>query len=137
MATNCIIGLVKEDGSVEGITCHWDGGPYGVGQTLVYCYGQEETERLIDLGAISTLGDYVEPPAGVEHSFENPHDNVTVAYRRDRGDMLGGWLDGASVKDFLLRAPSTLYTYLYVDGDWYLHVANDPDGLRLAPALMR
>ena len=137
MATNSIIGMVMEDGSVEGITCHWDGGPYGVGRTLVHCYGQEETKRLIDLGAISTLGELVEPPAGVAHSFKSPHPGVTVAYERDRGDVPQRALEGRNVEDFLLRAPSTLYTYIWLDGDWYLHIANDPDGLRLAPALVR
>ena len=137
MATNCIIGMVMVDGSVEGITCHWDGHPYGVGETLVRCYGEEEAERLISLGAISTLGELVEPPAGAEHSFDNPYPNVTVAYQRDRGDGYFEALEGSSVGDFLQRAPSTIFTYLFVDNEWYLHIANDPDGLRLAPALVR
>ena len=137
MATNCIIGMVMEDGSVEGITCHWNGDPHGVGETLVHCYGEEETERLISLGAISTLGELVEPPAGAEHSFWNPYPGVTVAYQRDRSDVLRMVLEGKSIEDFLHRAPSTTYAYLLVDGDWYLHIANDPNGLRLAPALAR
>lgn len=137
MATSCIIGMVMEDGSVEGITCHWDGGIRGVGETLVHCYGEEETERLISLGAISTLGEFVEPPAGAEHSFRIPYPGVTVAYQRDRGDAPSRVLAGESIEDFLHNAPSTTYIYLLVDGDWYLHVANDPNGLRLAPALAR
>jgi len=137
MATNCIIGMVMEDGSVEGITCHWDGGVRGVGETLVHCYGEEETARLIALGAISTLGELVEPPAGVEHSFEKPYPGVTVAYQRDRGDIPCQGIEGKNVEDFLCSAPSTIYAYLLEDGDWVLHIANDPNGLRLAPALMR
>lgn len=138
MATNCIIGMVMEDGSVEGIYCHNGGWVRGVGETLVHCYGEEETERLISLGAISTLGEFVEAPAGAEHSFEKPQPGVTVAYLRDRGEASADWrFEGKNIEDFLHRAPSTTYTYLFVDGDWYLHVANDPSGLRLAPALAR
>ena len=137
MATSCIIGMVRDDGSVEGITCHWGGWPYEVGQTLVHCYGEEETEKLIGLGAISTLGEFVEPPAGVEHSFEKPHPGVTVAYQRDRGDACFQGLEGSSVADFLHRVPSTTYAYLLLGGEWYLHVANDPNGLHLAGALAR
>lgn len=136
MATHCIIGMVKKDGSVEGIYCHNDGHPYGVGKTLVYCYGEQETEKLIDLGAISSLGDYVEPPAGVEHSFDAPYPGVTVAYHRDRGESFAAGFKGKDVRDFLYNAPSITCTYLYMDGDWYLHLANDPDGLRLAAAFV-
>lgn len=137
MATNCIIGMVMEDGSVEGITCHWGGRPSEVGETLVHCYGEEETKKLMALGAISTLGEFVEPPAGVEHSFKKPYPGVTVSYQRDRGDAPCQGIEGKNIEDFLYNAPSTTYAYLLEDGDWVLHVANDPNGLRLAPSLMR
>lgn len=137
MATNCIIGIIKADGRVEGITCHWDGHVGGVGQTLVRCYGQYETEKLISLGAISTLGEMVEPPARAKHSFEKPYPGVTVAYQRDRGDILYQGYEGANIEDFLQRVPSTTYTYLLKDEDWFLYIDNDRYGLRLAPALVR
>lgn len=136
MATNCIIGRVMENGAVEGIYCHNGGYVDGVGRTLVHCYGEDEAEKLMRLGAISSLGEAVEPPFGALHSFEHPCPGVTVAYHRDRGDRFDGCFKGKDVRDFLCNAPSITYTYLYLDGDWYLHVANDPVGLRLAAALI-
>ena len=47
MSTNCIIAYEKKDKSIEGIRCHWDGYPEGVGQTLLNHYDDEKTKKLI------------------------------------------------------------------------------------------
>lgn len=87
MATRCVIGIIRNDGSVECISCHYDGYVLGVGEMLnEYYKDQEKIERLLELGNISTLGENVEPLNGTEHSFEKPDDHTTIAYARDRGD---------------------------------------------------
>lgn len=45
-----------------------------------------KSKSLIALGDISCLEEEVDIPNGVEHSFEKPHEGITVAYHRDRGE---------------------------------------------------
>lgn len=40
---------------------------------------REKVEKLIALGDISVLDEEVDIPNGVEHSFEKPHEGITVA----------------------------------------------------------
>jgi hypothetical protein len=56
MATRSLIGMVKEDKSIEIIYCHWDGYPEYVGLQLMLNYRDTETiQKLIALGDRSTL----------------------------------------------------------------------------------
>jgi hypothetical protein len=71
MATRSRIAIENESGIVKSIYCHFDGYIDGVGKTLFNHYDKEKLEKLIELGAISLLGE----------STEN-----TVAYHRDRGE---------------------------------------------------
>ena len=56
MATRSRIGIVKENGTVESIYCHWDGYPENNGQLLLDNYDYEMAQGLIELGDISSLG---------------------------------------------------------------------------------
>lgn len=86
MATRCRIAIEKEDGEVTSIYCHNDGYPDYVGKILLEDYtDRKKVEDLIDLGDISILGKHV-LPLGEGHSYENPQDDVTVAYHRDRDE---------------------------------------------------
>lgn len=107
MATRSRIGIENEDGTVSSIYCHWDGYPDNNGKILVEHYtDREKVKELIVLGAISALRENVAPietlpdiigvrmmkkfkviPNSV-HSFDNPHEGVTIAYHRDRGEDL-------------------------------------------------
>jgi hypothetical protein len=74
-------------------------------------------EQLIALGSISSLKPLVAPPEGVTHKFDDPFDNVTVAYHRDRGEELSVKAHG-NVKAF---AESDIEEYGYVftaAGEW-------------------
>jgi hypothetical protein len=56
MATRSFIAQKKEDGSFEGVYCHWDGYPDGVGKTLFANYKDpEKIQKLINGGGMSTL----------------------------------------------------------------------------------
>ena len=56
MATRSLIGLTKEDGTIQVIYCHWDGYPSGVGLQLALNYNDVETiQKLMDLGDRSSL----------------------------------------------------------------------------------
>jgi hypothetical protein len=56
MATRSLIGMVKEDKSIQIIYCHWDGYPEYVGLQLQLNYKDTETiQKLMDLGDRSSL----------------------------------------------------------------------------------
>jgi hypothetical protein len=56
MATRSLIGMVKEDKSIQVIYCHWDGYPEYVGLQLQLNYRDKEIiQKLMDLGDRSTL----------------------------------------------------------------------------------
>jgi hypothetical protein len=89
MATRSRIGIENEDGSIESIYCHWDGYPRRNGKILAEHYtNPEKIKALLALGDISSLNENVGPVDGVEHTFDKPVGNVTVAYHRDRGEDL-------------------------------------------------
>lgn len=56
MATRSLIGMVREDKSVQVIYCHWDGYPEYVGLQLQMNYNDKEIiEKLLELGDRSSL----------------------------------------------------------------------------------
>ena len=66
MSTRSAIGTTNTDGTVEGIYCHWDGGPEWVGRILATHYTRPDKIReLISHGACSSLGYDI----GHQHSF--------------------------------------------------------------------
>ena len=86
MSTNSTITLRRNDGSETSIYCHWDGYISGVGVTLQLAYNTaEKIEKLLELGDLSSLHYYTEPTSNT-HDFENPEQDICVAYHRDRGE---------------------------------------------------
>lgn len=109
MSTRSSIAMLEKDGTVRMTTIHWDGYITGVGYTLVHDYSDfDKTERLINLGAISSLGKHVEASEltkrfGFDGRFTHEYEKLskkeqkrldkddrsyTVAYHRDRGEEL-------------------------------------------------
>lgn len=119
MATRSRIAIEKEGGSVESIYCHNDGRPSNNGRLLLENYGDRaKVERLIALGHISSLGEEVEPDARLNHTFENPQRDVTVAYHRDRGEVKRGPEYHGTKRSFI-RSDVEDYGYLFtLEGEW-------------------
>ena len=87
MSTRSRIAITLPNGHYKSVYCHWDGYPEGVGRKLVEHYNSEELAiALINLGGISSLRAALSPPDGSIHTIDNPLPDVTIAYRRDRGD---------------------------------------------------
>jgi hypothetical protein len=85
MATRSRIGLKLEDGTIKHSYCHFDGYPHGVGHTLVKHYSDiEKVKELLSFGDMSFLAPKVTPD-GI-HNFDNPEQDVTVFYGRDRAE---------------------------------------------------
>lgn len=114
MSTRSAI-IRKTSEGYEGIYCHFDGYPEGVGATLKEHYTEEsKIAALFALGDLSSLGERVDPIG--PHSFSNREDGTTTAYHRDRGD------------DFLITKGATIeevcnmidheYAYVWDGGKW-------------------
>jgi hypothetical protein len=122
MGTRSAIVEITPEGKYRGIYCHNDGNPEYNGLRLVNYYDTpEKVKELIDLGFISSLEKHVKPEVGEQHSFKDPVKDVTVAYRRDRGDDYDDLK--AAVGDTLddvLKSIEYSYVYLFKDGEWYV-----------------
>jgi hypothetical protein len=135
MATRSTISVLKEDGTVEQVYCHWDG---YVDVKVEGCVGmvlnnhyrdRSKAEELISLGWMSSLGEMVHPPEGVEHSFDKPHPDVTVYYHRDRGEKNLPSETFRSYEHFMAKRRTEEFDYLFKDGEWFvwLNVVSESD----------
>jgi len=126
MSTRSRIGIVNKDGTVRSIYCHFDGYPEGVGETLRKHYNTpEKINELLDLGDISTLGEFYEKDLAEEkweHGYEKGWSEsergqraakMTLPYS-DRGENVPARIDESEV-EFLskLGKCGEDYTYLF------------------------
>ena len=124
MSTRSVIGIIRKDGKIECISCHYDGYLHGVGDMLLNHYMvQDKIEKLLELGDISTLKENVEPVTGVQHSFENPDAHTTIAYGRDRGDKNIQSVEFDNIEKFQYEFNNSWceYAYLYDESkqEWF------------------
>lgn len=85
MATRSRIGIIREDGTVESVYCHWDGYPSYNGKILEEHYKSKElVEELIGLCDLNSLA---------------PTPDDTIAYNRWRGKNTKSRID-ADVSSF-------------------------------------
>lgn len=140
MSTRSLIWQEQGDGSFKGIYCHHDGYIKGVGETLLKYYANyDRLTRLINLGGLSSLGMYIEPlQEGCHmrfdfsnftqrfefdniHTFDDPQEDVCVAYHRDRGEELE-ILSEPNLKGVIEGAEHTWAEYIYIfrTNKWYV-----------------
>lgn len=118
MSTRSTIGLLRADGTVRHIYCHYDGYPAGVGKTLQEHYTTPEAvNALLDLGNLSELG----PVLGEKQDdFDNPVHDYCLAYGRDRGEDEQEATTSINEAEFASDAKGTDYRYLFRDGVWFI-----------------
>lgn len=120
MSTPAFVGKKNEDGTVTSIYVNADGYPSYMGKMLKQNYKDPgKVDKLLALGDCSSIDKEVDVPEGVEHTYDNPVDGITVAYHRDRGE---DWEDVKttehdSEEDFKHWAGSDFW-YLFKDGKW-------------------
>lgn len=120
MATRSNIGIKNSDGSIEMIYCHWDGYPEHQLPILTGHYNTEDKVReLLALGDISILAERVKPNEDEKHSFDNPIDNVVVAYHRDRGERLNPATKYQDLASALHHKQE--YMYIFEDNKWNVY----------------
>lgn len=158
MSTRSLIFKKYEDGTFKGIYCHNDGYIDYNGNILYFYYNKpDRINRLIELGDLSVLGTYIEPlKEGIhkhftfdskkdfieynfseEHSFDNPQEDVCVAYARDRGEELH--ISTATTKDELrqiFKESWCDYIYVFDNNKWYVST-NGKDYTELREELLK
>lgn len=136
MSTNSKIAIVKEDGTVEAIWCHWDGYPTHCGRILHKHYtAVKKVRELIAQGNLDSIapeiGEKYDYPTLRENMMNGPILGVSSArkklheiskrqctfYARDINEVDQGAQTFTSVADFLEHGES--YNYLFKDGVWY------------------
>lgn len=144
MSTNSSIAIQRNDGTVTGIYCHWDGYLSYNGAILYEHYNTtEKIEALIALGDLSILGAAIEPNPEKTHTFEDYQSGVCVAYHRDRGEPEQNTAPHTGFSIVFYHKYIQQYNYLWRDGEWWVgyrtsYEKKTPDDWeRLVDALMR
>jgi hypothetical protein len=139
MATRSTIALLRDDGTVAQVYCHWDGYLENNGELLVKHYDTpEKIEALLAHGSISSLGQVV----GEKHPFDtydlsklSPADQAlaerakaegwTLYYGRDRGETDVDAKVYANLADYEANAQFEDYNYVFIYGEWYYQSYDD------------
>lgn len=117
MSTRSVIAVKLPNGKYQGVYCHDDGYPSGVGSVLLKHYNSfERAKALTDLGHLSALYPSTDAPTG--HNFDQRVSGYTVAYHRDRGDEL----DIATGRTFnaVRKKIDHNWAYVFEDGQWFV-----------------
>jgi hypothetical protein len=134
MGTRSLIGVMHGD-NCKYVYCHWDGYLEHNGKILQEHYDSAKANHLVALGDISSLRTNILIPDGVEHTFENPADGITIFYGRDRGETGVEFRSVSSFELFLKRVSDTGAEYYYImkDGVWYCGSVYGPLKYKLVP----
>lgn len=122
MGTRSTIAVVRADGSVKSVYCHWDGYLSHNGQILLDDYNSKElAEKVTSLGDISFLDKRYDPIG--EHSYDNAEDGTTILYGRDRGETGVGGNIFWDIDMYNMKNPNQGFDYLFKDGQWTVNGA--------------
>ena len=132
MATRSTIALLRDNGEVVKVYCHWDGYLENNGELLVTCYDTpEKIEALLAQGDISSLGklvgeehpfgpDYNNPGSAADLSYKEAQEaGWTTFYGRDRGEKDTAAKVYASLELYEKNAQFEEFNYCFIYGDWY------------------
>lgn len=132
---------IKDAKGFECIYCHFDGYLSYNGVILQEDYQDpEKVKALIALGDISALRSEVIPDANETHDFNDPQDDVVIAYHRDHQE---DWEDVkpiccTSIKKIFEKYGSCyLYYYDLEEKTWYTVLSRTKKPILLSKALGR
>jgi hypothetical protein len=119
MGTRSAIGVMHGD-KCKAVYCHWDGYVDHNGRILLEHYNSSKANNLVALGGMSSLCPNIEIPEGVEHSFDEPAEEITVFYGRDRGEEGNEFLVSFSDNQLFEQFEWCEYFYIMKDGVWFV-----------------
>lgn len=136
MSTHANIAILKPNGDIQSIYCHFDGYPQYVGQILHDHYQtQEKVQALMDIGNIEALGEKIEPSElelKCQHWYSEEYLSLDKEEReRLRLDAKKHVRKVIGYKDpTLTKAVNHLwlyeYIYIFTPKGWYMVRPNDP-----------
>jgi hypothetical protein len=131
MATRSMIGVQRDNGTIEAIYCHWDGYPSHHGPILLTAYnGPRKIEALIRQGDLSCLGSILVTDAtGAED--EDACSNINGYVGGDGGDSECSAKVYTSLDDLRERQTWCDYYYIHKEGRWYVTTDSEEDELVL------
>ena len=125
MATRSTIAFTRGNGIILQVYCHWDGYISYNGKLLQEFYnGLELADELVSLGDISSLGKYI-IPTGDTHDFNNPEEDCTVYYGRDRGETMVQPRVFDDFDDYVKNARFQEFNYIWRNGEWLVSEDNN------------
>lgn len=125
MATRSNIAYKTPEGKIRSIYAHYDGYPAHNGEMLRRYYTDaDKVKMLVDLGSISILAPKVFP-TNTTHSFDNPQEDVTIFYGRDRGEENVGYVEYDDIPSWI--ADMEEYAYLYTENGWLVNDHGERD----------
>lgn len=130
MATRSMIGVQRENGTIEAVYCHWDGYPSNQGPILLNAYnGPRKIEGLIRQGDLSCLGRILVADAtGAED--EDACSNINGYVGGDGGDSECSAKVYADLDDLRKRQTWCEYFYVHKEGQWYVASSDETDELK-------
>lgn len=116
MTTECLIGIIRKNGLIESISCHYDGYiKHGTGEMLFNNYQNEmKVKELINLGNICVLRKHIKPLNDRNHSLIHPVKDVTIVYSRDVGEENQEAKVFKNLDDFSRYYNYSWFTYAYL-----------------------
>lgn len=137
MGTRSLIGVMHGD-NCKFVYCHWDGYLDHNGRILQEHYDSAKANHLVSLGDISSLRPNIVIPDGVDHTFENPADGITIFYGRDRGETGTEFRSVNNFDAFLKQVSDSCAEYYYImrDGVWYCGAVYGPLKYKLMPLVV-
>jgi hypothetical protein len=130
MATRSMIGVQRDNGTIEAIYCHWDGYMEHHGPILLNAYnGPRKIEALIRQGDLSCLGSILVADAtGAED--EDACSNINGYVGGDGDDSECSAKVYADLDDLRARQTWCEYFYVHKEGQWYVASSDETDELR-------
>lgn len=120
MGTTAAI-IVKKDNKYRAIYNNWDGYPEYLLKMLTEHYSEaSKANKLIELGDVSYVKPLIDPPAGLNHTFNKPHPATTVAYGRDKGESETECREYDTLQEAMTKEDREYY-YAWEDGKWTAH----------------
>ena len=128
MGTRSAIAVKKDNGTVQGIYCHWDGYPTHNGQILANHYPFTKALQLVSLGNLSYLREEIGEQQDFDARYKNPgledpNPTWSMFYGRDRGEAGQDPKTFNTVGDFVDHFEASGCEYFYfvdTDGDWWV-----------------
>lgn len=136
MSTHANIALLKPNGDIQSIYCHYDGYPQYVGKILNEHYNnQERVEQLITLGNIEALGEKLEP-SELELKYQHWYSQEYLSLDKEERKRLkldaqkhirkmSGYKDPTLAKS-LNHLCLEEYIYIFTPKGWYMVRPSDP-----------